>query len=421
MVDHTTYTSEDTEALDTGTPVPLSSQKQCVLDTAQRMRNGMLLYSATWVVLMQADGYIERHPYFALINGLLLLLGAALRLVYNSGLKDRIEKNFSRTQMALRAQSLIYNGYWGALCAFIVISPDAENLRWLVLISTVGITAAGTVIVAIDSALPLLYPLATLGPTVLALLPHGGSVNLAIGTLIALFFAYSLSISRLVGRDYWARQRSQALLEQHARELETLSRTDALTLIPNRLRFQEALHVAWRDAHRRQEPLAVAMIDLDHFKQINDKHGHPFGDLCLQSAAKALSSVLRRPIDIVARFGGEEFVVLMPNTDEAGAIKVAQTILDKIKQTFISQADHSVLLSCSIGVSAQIPQGERSADSLVKEADAALYVAKQSGRGRVTPYRALPDAAPAQAEPPIVLPQAARSDLLSRAFPLSQA
>lgn len=387
MVTQTTSTSDDTDATHSGSHVPLTLRKQCVLDAAERMRKGVLLYSAIWAVLMQADNFVARHPYFALLNGLALLLGAALRLGYNHGLKERLERNFHRTQLIFRAQSLAYNAYWGTLCALILVAPDAENLRWLMLMSTVGITAGGTVIVAIDAVLPLLYPLGTLGPTLLTVVPQGGSVNLALAALIGVFFAYSLSISRLVGREYWARQHSQALLEQRARELETLSRTDALTQIPNRLKFQESLNVAWRDARRRKEPLAIAMVDLDYFKHINDKHGHPFGDVCLQAAAKGLSSVLRRPVDMVARFGGEEFVVLMPNTDEAGALKVAQAMLDKIKQTFISQDGHSVLLSCSIGVSAQVPGPESPADTLVKEADAALYVAKQAGRGRVLPYR----------------------------------
>lgn len=400
MVAHTTHTSDDAEALHDGTDVPLSLQKQCVLDAAQRMRKGVLLYSAIWAVLMQADQYVARHPYFALLNGLALLVCAALRLAYNRGLKERLERNFRRTLLVFRAQSLAYNAYWGVLCGLVLVAPDAENLRWLILMSTVGITAGGTVIVAIDAILPLLYPICTLGPTLIAVLPQGGSVNLALTALICVFFAYSLSISRLVGREYWGRQRSQALLEQRASELEVLSRTDALTQIPNRLKFQESLHVAWRDARRRREPLAIAMVDLDYFKHINDNHGHPFGDVCLQAAAKGLASVLRRPVDMVARFGGEEFVVLLPNTDEAGALKVAQAMLDKIKQTFISQDGHSVLLSCSIGVSAHLPEQEDRAEELVKEADAALYVAKKSGRGRVMPYRAPETEWPASQLPP---------------------
>jgi diguanylate cyclase len=126
------------------------------------------------------------------------------------------------------------------------------------------------------------------------------------------------------------------------------------------------------------------MVDLDYFKHINDSHGHPFGDLCLQAAASALKSSLRRPGDMVARYGGEEFVVLLPNTDLAGAQAVAQSMLEKIRQTFVSQDEHAVLLSCSIGVAVAPGRGAQTAEDLIKQADAALYTAKQGGRGRVS-------------------------------------
>jgi diguanylate cyclase (GGDEF)-like protein len=249
--------------------------------------------------------------------------------------------------------------------------------------STVGITSGGTVIVALDSVLPRLYPLCTLGPTVVALIPLGGSTNYAISGLTALMFGYSLNMSRMVSREYWGRQRSQALLELRAKELEALSRTDALTQVPNRLRFQEGLAQAWRDARRRDEPLAIAMVDLDHFKRINDTHGHPFGDRCLHAAAQALVASVRRPYDLVARYGGEEFVVLMPNTDIEGARLVAQELLDQIQRTVVSSDQASVQLSCSIGISAGDSRGLVAPEQLVKEADSALYTAKQSGRGCV--------------------------------------
>ncbi|MGQ0596047.1 diguanylate cyclase domain-containing protein [Aquabacterium sp.] len=400
MVSNDTHTSDDAEALVARTHVPLSYQKQCVLDAVHRMRNGLLLYPAVWVVLMQVDNYATRHTSFAIAHGVALFLASAIRLIYNSGLKRTMERDFHRAQRLFRALSLLYNAYWGTLCAIILVAPDAETLRWLMLMSTVGITAGGTVIVAIDSVLPLLYPLCTLGPSVLVLLPRGGSVDLAISGLSAIFFAYSLGISRMVGREYWARQRSQALLEQRARELETISRTDALTRVPNRLKFQENLTVAWRDARRRHEPLSIAMVDLDYFKHINDSHGHPFGDLCLQAAAQGLSAVLRRPTDMVARYGGEEFVVLMPNTAPDGAMQVAQAMLDQIKQTYVSQDEHAAMLSCSIGVATWQPGSDDQAQALVQQADAALYQAKRAGRGRVMPHvHATPDASDAPGEP----------------------
>jgi diguanylate cyclase (GGDEF)-like protein len=366
-----------------GVALPLSHQMRAVLDTAERMRNGLLLYPAIWFILMLMDGYVGRHLTFVILHGSILMLASAGRALYHQRLPSFAQSELSRTRMTVRALSLAYNLYWGVLCALIMSAPDAPNLRWMMLVSTVGITAGGTVIVAIDAVLPLVYPLCTLAPTVVALLPRGGEVNIAIAALTAVFFAYSMGISRLVGRDYWARQRSQALLEQRAVELEALSRTDALTQVPNRLRFQEWLNQAWRDARRRNEPLAIAMVDLDHFKQINDSHGHPFGDLCLQAAAQALALTVHRPGDLVARFGGEEFVVLMPNTNMEGACAVAQRLLDQICATRVQKGEASATLSCSIGVAVKMPAQADRPEHLVQEADQALYRAKQTGRARV--------------------------------------
>jgi len=374
--------NEDADATDAGVAMPLSYQKQCVIDTAQRMSNGLMLYPVIWPILMLVDGYMARHTLFVAINGACLLLATVGRMIFNRRLKAALERDFVSTQKIFRMLSVGYNFYWGVLCAVVMAAPDAETLRWMMLMATVGITAGGTVIVALDSVLPVFYSACTLGPTVVMLLPQGGLTNISISILTVVFFLYSVGVSRIVGGDYWARQRPQALLEQRARELEAISRTDALTQVPNRLKFQESLTQTWRDGRRRNEPLALAMVDLDHFKRINDTYGHPFGDRCLQAAARALSSALHRPGDVVARYGGEEFVVLMPNTDLDGARKVVERMLTQICETVIKQEGQMVTLSCSIGMAVRTPNTSDLAENLVQEADSALYFAKHSGRAR---------------------------------------
>jgi diguanylate cyclase (GGDEF)-like protein len=376
--------SQNKEAPDPhGADLPFAFHRQSVLDAAARMRNGLYIYPAIWTVLMQVDGFSSRHFWFVAVNGLILLAASLTRWFYNRTLEERLDRNFKRTRMTFRLLSLVYNVYWGVLSATVLVSPDAENLRWLMLMCTVAITAGGTVILAIDPILPLAYPAALLGPTVLAVLPQGGAVNMALAALTAVFFFYSLNISRVVGADYWARQRAQALLEQRAQELETISRTDALTQVPNRLQFQERLASIWAEASRLGQPIAVAMVDLDHFKRVNDTYGHPFGDRCLQAAARALEAAVHKPSDLLARYGGEEFVILMPNTDLEGALVVAERMLEHITDTEVRQGKQMVRLSCSIGVSSQLPELVASAEAVVQQADAALYLAKQNGRARV--------------------------------------
>lgn len=366
--------------------LPLRFQRQALLDLADRMRNGLWLYPALWLALSLADRFLFTHALFVWSNFAVLVGITAWRLRFNAQLGRHLDRDFERTRRLFRAASLLHNLYWGALCGYLLLAPDAPALRWLMLVATVGLASGGTVILAIDPLLPRFYALTTLGPAVLSLLFAGGTTNQALAALAACFFAYSFAIAKVVGRDYSSRQRTQLQLEERARELEALSRTDALTQIPNRLHFEEKLAQAWREARRRHEPLAVAVVDLDLFKKINDTHGHPFGDRCLRAAAQALQAAVHRPQDAVSRYGGEEFVVLLPNTDLEGACTVAARMLRQVRETVLNHDGTLVPLSCSIGVAAVIPDSEAEAQQLVQQADTALYAAKQSGRGRVERY-----------------------------------
>lgn len=368
---------------DAFTGVSPEQERQCLVDLIQRTRNGLLLYPALWLVLMQTDGYMRRHTTFVLIHLLILLTLMVMRLIHHRVMVHDDVSRIALNRRMFRAWSVIYNLYWGVLCAIVQVEPDAPDLRWIMLLTTVGITAGGAVVVSIDRVLPRVYPVLTLLPTVLAVLPQGDTTAWVISGLTLVMALYAFGLSSMVGKDYWARMRTQALLELRARELEDLSRTDALTQVPNRLGFQERLDVAWRDARRRGESLGVAMVDLDHFKRINDTHGHPFGDDCLRAAAQSLCEAVRRPADLVARFGGEEFIVLMPNTDLAGAQAVAERMLARVRATVLQQSGVDVALSCSIGVAATAAVPGQGPDQLIQWADRALYQAKQAGRARV--------------------------------------
>jgi len=162
-----------------------------------------------------------------------------------------------------------------------------------------------------------------------------------------------------------------------------LSVTDALTQVHNRLYFEHRLVAEWSRAAREAEPLSVLIIDLDHFKKINDTCGHPFGDRCLVAAAQALRAALHRANDVLARYGGEEFAVLLSGADARAAQQVADRLLASVGAVELSHEDRTVRLACSIGVSTIVPASMSSPSSAVSEADKALYAAKQQGRNRV--------------------------------------
>lgn len=181
------------------------------------------------------------------------------------------------------------------------------------------------------------------------------------------------------------RVRNHLELKRHRDFLESLSQIDGLTGIANRRRFNDYLDQEWRRAIRASIPLALIMMDIDLFKDYNDNYGHPAGDECLRKVAVALSDTLNRPADLVARFGGEEFVCVLPETDLAGATLVAGRLQEAIASANISHEHSSVSVSVtmSFGVVSTVPSQETSPDWLVEQADRFLYNAKHKGRNRI--------------------------------------
>lgn len=173
-------------------------------------------------------------------------------------------------------------------------------------------------------------------------------------------------------------------LQEANHELDRLSRTDYLTGVANRRYFEESLEREWSRAARGKYPVTLLMIDVDFFKLYNDRYGHIEGDYCLQQVVRALNVSVKRPADLVARFGGEEFAVLLPDTDNGG-LELAERCRRKIEQLEIEHLDSTVsdYVTASVGVASLIPAGRQPARALVKAADDALYQAKNEGRNRV--------------------------------------
>jgi diguanylate cyclase (GGDEF)-like protein/PAS domain S-box-containing protein len=185
--------------------------------------------------------------------------------------------------------------------------------------------------------------------------------------------------------DISERKKTEERLLALQGELEALSFKDALTNIANRRRFNASLELEWASARRERQPLSLLMIDIDYFKQYNDLYGHLRGDQCLVDIAQTLSLALDGPRDLVARFGGEEFVILLPAADAATAWNVAQRCERLIQKQAITHAlsPHERRLTVSIGVGTIVPDEQANAASFTDSIDQQLYAAKNNGRNRI--------------------------------------
>ncbi len=185
-------------------------------------------------------------------------------------------------------------------------------------------------------------------------------------------------------KDITERKKMEEALNDANEKLQTLAITDGLTNIPNHRHFANTLTDEWNRAIRSEQQLAVIMCDIDYFKFYNDTYGHQEGDDCLKAVAQAIAKCAQRMTDLVARYGGEEFVVLLPDTDEENAAKVAERVRVAVNSLEIphesSQVDQHV--SVSLGVAAMVPTQDGDAETLVSNADTALYAAKEAGRNR---------------------------------------
>ena len=178
-------------------------------------------------------------------------------------------------------------------------------------------------------------------------------------------------------------QNALSKLSEAHNVLKDLTTIDPVTGLRNRQFFDEVMEQEWRRAERQKYPVALLMLDIDHFKKVNDTYGHLAGDICLEGVAGCMSELFKRPSDVVARFGGEEFIVILPYMEHEEAREFAEKVRAVIEETSFNADDHVIDVTVSIGVATMVPDELNSPRQLIAQADAAMYKAKASGRNRV--------------------------------------
>lgn len=185
-----------------------------------------------------------------------------------------------------------------------------------------------------------------------------------------------------------ARVNTHMKLKMYRDYLESISYVDGLTNIPNRRKFNEQFELVWNIANREKSTVSIIMMDIDYFKAFNDIYGHQAGDECLVQVAKQLSKTVLRKTDFVGRYGGEEFICILPNTIIEDAFIVAEKMREGVIELKIKNKGSQItdIVTISLGVASCIPNQDIPSSKLIEQADEALYRSKESGRNKTTIY-----------------------------------
>jgi len=254
--------------------------------------------------------------------------------------------------------------------------------------ATAGLCSGAMTSFAPDRKIAVAYSLLVILPACISIIMFNRE-EMPLFYLMITYIGFTLLQLSRGSREYWSALENEAALAEKTRQLEDISKIDGLTGIYNRRHFNQILDLEWKRGSREKRLLTLIMLDIDHFKHINDTFGHLAGDDYLKSVAAILKGSFKRCTDVIARYGGEEFTVILENTDQKGALLLAERIRTQIEALRLTCSSTPVPLTMSLGI-AIYPGHSPDTAALIDKADQALYAAKEGGRNRVVAADAVP-------------------------------
>ena len=363
-------------------------ETKSLVDFISRMQRGTIFYFFAWFVPAFVFKFYSVSTTFFYVTSAFCIITTLFRVYICSAVKADVYTNTKKKKnlaiMAVSSSAVL----WGAMYAFILGHDVLEN-------SLLGITVITGMIAASAAALLSIYKLASLVTQIFILVPgmlvitsqyysnEASQTHVFLWCALAVSFVYLRQVYNTAHNDYINSSKNQLLAEIRAQKMEYLSIRDPLTKLKNRLFFDSHLEEAWLEAHSNNTMISLIMIDLDHFKKINDTHGHLIGDECLRAVAKSLKENLRQEGDHLARFGGEEFILCLQDSTPQRTLLIAERLLQCIRDTEIILKAGKINLTCSIGLANTVVNNSESVDDLLTKADEALYKAKENGRNQI--------------------------------------
>ncbi len=355
-----------------------------ILDLKKRSTTGNIFYIIAICIVLFTDGYYFRYPSFSK-QFLGLVIGICLFRLIHRFVDRWIPDRLGRASLYIFIVSILLSGLiWGVGFAKFVLQEGEQNVHLLMTICTMGICSGGVLAYTPLLWLSISFNLLMLGPGIVLMLVN--QVNLPLNALVALYSIYMAFMATRANNEYWVAHENESLLEEKTKYLEKISQRDGLTGLYNRRYFDLAFELEWKRGIRKQTGIVMMICDIDGFKQVNDTFGHLAGDEYIKLTAGILDQVFQRESDIVARYGGDEFVALMPEEALDNAAALAERVRKKMADATLEFDSHSIRAAVSLGVAGITPQSSGEKELLIARADTALYTAKKNGRNRVSVY-----------------------------------
>ncbi len=363
-----------------------SLKKQFYFDLTMRSRGGIFVYLATWILTATWSGLFEVHPFAFYLNTFIIIFISIMRtahyvLYHHYDLKSKKMHNLLVLLILLGAL------HWGLLSAWIAFFCSISSLHYLYMIIISAFALGGSAILSISTIIRNVFALFIYLPSLITGFIVGNEEIIILAVLLIITLLYIAESTKFSYNDYWSAITNAKASDDKAKQLKKLSITDSLTGIYNRMYFNDSLNHEWKRCSRLQSSLSIMLIDLDHFKNVNDNFGHLAGDGCLKKIGEVLKSEIRRDTDVIARYGGEEFVVLLPDTNLVISTLIAENLVKKVASVELTWETKKIHLSCSIGLASVIPNREMNSEELLKAADETMYQAKKQGRNQVCVYQ----------------------------------
>ena len=355
-------------------------KQRVIHDLKTRSSPGMLFYLLLAFIIIFTDDFYKRQTDFCLWFGI-VIAGICLFRFIHLLVSARMEEFHRSLSHAIFFISVGITALtWGICFAYIMVLAGEHTSKLLIAICMAGLSAGGVVAFIPSLKLATFYCFAMLGPTIVLMVIR--QINLPLAFAFLMFSVYMIFIANRGNGEYWQALANEQLLIKKSEELNFLSRIDGLTGLYNRRHFDERLDQEWKKTSRAQRPPTVIICDIDFFKKINDQHGHQAGDEFLKLTASLLRTVFKRDTDIVARFGGEEFIVLLTDSTSQMAFHLAEELRKRMSDMLMPYKGNNVSTTLSIGVASASPKRNESRDALIARADKALYKAKRDGRNQ---------------------------------------